>query len=426
MIKRCTDGSMIKLGRIYIMIIVFIHLGCNVIFGQNNTSSPYSIYGVGDVEPLGYSKIPAMGGAGFAIASNGFLNNTNPASYNGLDSLFSTFEIGVFGQQSKFESQNKKRTDYSANFQYLAMGFRVKNWWGMSVGLFPYSSVGYKIEIQDKIEGSLEPYRIVMEGAGGLTQFYIGNSFKVFDKLSVGVNAAYLFGPLDKTETYYINNSSSYSAYAENSYYLRRILLDYGLQYRFKIKDLDYSIGAVFSNNQHLKSNYSTSMYLNNGDTLISESSKMKNFTIPGKVGVGVAVSKDNKLTIAIDYSVQYWSASESLSESAKLVNSQQINWGFEYAPNDYHHANYLKMIRYWLGAYYKATNIELLGNQISQYGITAGVGLPINNLRSLANLSFEIGQKGTTTNNLIMEKYVILHLGVTLRETWFVKRKYE
>jgi hypothetical protein len=306
------------------------------------------------------------------------------------------------------------------------MGFRLKRWWGASIGILPYSSVGYTVKTEKMADGSLQPYSVVFEGTGGINQFYLGNSLRIADKLSLGINISYLFGPLNQSETYYMNNESEYAVYTIRKYYLHRFYFDYGLQYGFKIKDLDYSLGLVFSNKQYLKSNYKTNMYTADGDSLTMESKKTENFIIPGKFGIGLAIRKDDKLQLAADYSFQYWSKSKSLSEAADLVNSQQINWGLEFFPNDKYKKNYLKHIKYRLGAYYNSSYLKLRKNQITKYGITFGFGLPIPRLKSFINLSFELGQRGTEANNLIKEKYGIIHLGFTLRETWFYRSKIE
>ncbi|MCF8339273.1 MAG: hypothetical protein K9I74_14985, partial [Bacteroidales bacterium] len=61
-----------------------------------------------------------------------------------------------------------------------------------------------------------------------------------------------------------------------------------------------------------------------------------------------------------------------------------------------------------------------------SEFGISFGVGLPIKNSQSSINLGVEIGQRGTTDNNLIEENYVKFTLGLAIFERWFLQRKYQ
>ena len=54
---------------------------------QKRTYSPYSRYGIGELEDGGFGRNAAMGRTGIALQSPNHLNNINPASYAGMDSL---------------------------------------------------------------------------------------------------------------------------------------------------------------------------------------------------------------------------------------------------------------------------------------------------------------------------------------------------
>ena len=45
---------------------------------------------------------------------------------------------------------------------------------------------------------------------------------------------------------------------------------------------------------------------------------------------------------------------------------------------------------------------------------------------KSEINLSVEVGERGTTNNNLIKEQFLHFQIGLSLRDIWFVKRKYD
>jgi hypothetical protein len=57
--------------------------------------------------------------------------------------------------------------------------------------------------------------------------------------------------------------------------------------------------------------------------------------------------------------------------------------------------------------------------------GMSLGLGLPITGSLSNLNLGLEFGKKGTTSNNLVQENYLILNVGFSLNDKWFVKSKY-
>ena len=67
-----------------------------------------------------------------------------------------------------------------------------------------------------------------------------------------------------------------------------------------------------------------------------------------------------------------------------------------------------------------------LSNQQINDFGITFGVGLPMYRSSSTINIAAEIGRRGTKKNNLIEEKYAKLNLSVNLHDLWFIQRRYD
>ncbi|MBL0054289.1 MAG: hypothetical protein IPP29_23820 [Bacteroidetes bacterium] len=78
---------------------------------------------------------------------------------------------------------------------------------------------------------------------------------------------------------------------------------------------------------------------------------------------------------------------------------------------------------------------LNLRSTPITDMTLSFGVGLPIRKDAVTApyatsfsriNLSLEVGKRGTTTNNLLLEEYIRLHVGVCLSELWFIQRKFD
>jgi hypothetical protein len=77
-----------------------------LLFAQfnNNTSSPYSRFGLGELQPYTFGRTSAMGGASLASRNNQQINLANPASYTAVDSLGFMFEFGVFANYSNYSN----------------------------------------------------------------------------------------------------------------------------------------------------------------------------------------------------------------------------------------------------------------------------------------------------------------------------------
>jgi hypothetical protein len=178
---------------------------------QVSTSSPYSRYGIGDLQFGGFSKNLGMGGLSFAVSQPFNINYSNPATYSSI--ALTTFEAA--GKGSMYESYNSVSPhayQYNVDFGYLAMGFPLKlRKWGCSFGLLPYSSVGYSItDRQTNTAGDEEDH--IYEGSGGLNQFYIGTGFQVAKNFYAGVNASFLFGTINQLRRIEYPSNSYYNA----------------------------------------------------------------------------------------------------------------------------------------------------------------------------------------------------------------------
>ena len=143
-------------------------------------------------------------------------------------------------------------------------------------------------------------------------------------------------------------------------------------------------------------------------------------------MGYGLSFGIKNKLTIAADYSGQEWSNSIIPGKTDTLANSNSLNFGVEFTPNDQALRGYYNRVHYRLGGYYANNYLRIRGEQIQDFGISFGVGLPFKGSRSTFNLGFIAGQRGTLTNNLIKENYGIVNFGLTLHDFWFYKRKFD
>ena len=105
--------------------------------GQNSTRSPYSSYGIGDLESTGLAFNTSMGDAKFAIADPYQINISNPASYSFVK--LPIFNVGV---NYNFLQINQVNSTQNGNIGYLkniSLAFPITKWWGFSFGIIPKS-----------------------------------------------------------------------------------------------------------------------------------------------------------------------------------------------------------------------------------------------------------------------------------------------
>ena len=199
------------------------------VVAQNATSSPYSRFGVGDINSINFARNLALGGCEIGLNQPGFINYGNPAAYSTL--VFTTYEAGVDFRQMELKSSNALHRTHNASFSYFDFAFPAKSQkWGLGFGLLPYSNVGYNIS--DKAVTSFgDVENRTYEGSGGLNNFHIGSGFKVTPRLSFGVNVEYLFGVINNDRIVSFQSPNYYNTSYSSSTSIGWFHFKGGLQY---------------------------------------------------------------------------------------------------------------------------------------------------------------------------------------------------
>lgn len=406
-----------------------------LLFAQfnNNTTSPYSRFGLGDLQSNTFGRTFAMGGASLASRNSQQINTSNPASYTSVDSLAFLFEFGVYGKFSNYKNDIASMNTNDINFRYFAMNFQINNWLATSMGLTPYSDVGYNVEVLKTIENTgdvLSQYY----GEGSLSKAYIGFAIEPVENIAVGANLNYLFGSLNRNaEIYFLGAYDFYSIQKYEKIRLNDFGMNFGLQATLPLKnDQKIIFAAVVENKPEYSAFYSditqknlSSDVATDQDTLNYQNDDLSSIIFPFTYGVGISYVKENSLEINADYYHQSWSqASFFGSVNPILTDLDKFAIGAEWIPDRFSIRNYLNKIAYRAGLKYEKSYLMLNNQQINDLGISFGVGLPIYRSNSTINIGAEIGRRGTKQNNLLVENYAKLNLSVNLYDLWFLKRR--
>jgi len=413
------------------LLLLFLNLSS---YSQIRLASPYSRFGIGDLSDNNNAWNLSMGGAGIAFRSPYHINYGNPASYTAFDSLSFIFEGGFNLDMIKLTSTLQTENRNFASVGYMVFGMPVTKWWRTSLGLVPYSKIGYNIASP----GSSENIRIsrIYSGTGGINRFYWGNAFKILKNLSIGVNASYLFGSMNRTSYVIYPDSLFFANYKfENHITMNDLYFNFGVQYTAKFKnDFKMTIGGVFANQSKMAAK--TDMLANTffygsdfsemvKDTIAYAENYGGNIVIPLMFGLGLNFEKTDNWTVGADFKWQNWEKFRAFNLTDSLVNSYSVNVGAEFVPDINSYSNYLKRVRYRLGFLYNSNYLELFGKRLDEYAFTLGFGTPVRGMKTALNVSLQIGTRGTTEANLIRETYFRFTIGFSINERWFVKRKY-
>ncbi len=395
---------------------------------QNGTMTPYSGYGLGMLRDRATSTQRAMGGVGYAMNSGRQINAMNPASYAAIDSLTFLFDIGLdLTSLSQSETQNDelvKNNQFGGGLDYVTLQFPLGKYMGGSVGLVPFSSVGYSFG--NKITNGIDS----RQGSGSLNELYLGIAGRPFNGFTVGAHVSYLFGTI-LNETYAMLSSEQSSLF-QKQLIVRDYRLNFGAQYSFAPVAGDrLTLGLTYSPEKSLLGtgrsvNYDTAL---DSEPQFSDEHKLKgNYSIPETWGAGINYQFGRKVMVEFDYTYQPWSKakfrpSEGVAESLhSYADRSKYALGMQFVPN--FRGGYFKRINYRVGAYWSDDYLKLRGNQLREYGVTAGFGFPVPEFKTTVNLGFEWKHRQAHPNPLIKENYLCITIGVNFNEMWFQQSK--
>lgn len=378
----------------------------------------------------------AIGGSSTAYSSPYFINPANPASYSAFDTNSFVFDGAMHLKRGTLATKGDSQKFNFGSISNVYFGFPVTHWWSASLGVLPFSNVGY--EIRDDMTLPDFGHQVnIYKGQGGLNKAYIGNSFTPIKNFSVGFNAAYVFGDINKESAATFPDSITYTnTMIKNSTRLSKLTTEFGLLYRINLKSGYFLQTGLTINPKHTFSgktehivytfarNYDKNQdYIK--DTIEYMPGNVTETTLPIAIGGGVMFGNSNRWFATADVNYQKWSDFKYLGNNPGLKDNLRISVGGQIRPSTVDIGKYWERINYRAGLRFEQSYLELKNTRINDFGIGFGLGLPMKKSRSTINLAFELGSQGTKNNDLIRENYFRFTLGTALQERWFLKRKY-
>lgn len=242
------------------------------------TSSPYSRYGMGELNLPTFATSSAMGGSFIAyhldsVTTPLFINAANPAGLSGL--RYATLELGGQAQFTKVSNLSTSINKRNLNFSYASLGFPLGRAGGAAFGIMPYSSVGYNINSTEEV-ANVGTMNYQFDGDGGLNKAFLATGLRPFrnrlskfynsdyhdtlvkyrettkikrikvgrellSELSVGLSGAFLFGTINQTtRVIYPGSITYFNSKRERSIQVNDFIFNAGLQTHFTIDSARY------------------------------------------------------------------------------------------------------------------------------------------------------------------------------------------
>jgi len=401
----------------------------NSSLAQVGTSSPYSRFGLGDLQGTVFPEYNALGGGVTALSDLNSINPYNPAtfSYGPNSFLLST---GGMHKTTNMQNASENQITNNSAFSHLTIAFPISKKIGASLGMLPYSNIGYELNSRETIYNA----DLMYSGDGGISKVYFGGAYKLTNELSVGANASYLFGGLNRRKKVVYDDESFFNSRSNSKINLQGYYYEVGLLYKKNISEnKELTIGLTANDNSEIRGKISelvetfeySGVFELPKDTF-ENTTEWGYVTLPRYISAGITYREGKRMLLVVDYSLQNWAEYRLFDESDNLNNSMKISGGIQYTPEYNSVTKYYKRMQYRLGTSYYNTPLQFDNNQLTDKSISFGIGIPVKRSRTKYDLSVTLGERGTTENNLLKEQYIKFGLSVSYNGLWFIKRKYD
>ena len=423
------------------IVIAIVCIASTGLYAQNGSVSPYSYFGIGEIQSKGTMENQMMGGIGM-FADSIHINLKNPAAYSkmgiqyGEDFGNTTYTAGLSHKRLTFENNVESQGNNVTNLEYISVGMALKKGFGIGFGIMPYSSVGYNM-ISENVDSNDATVINRFYGEGGLNKVYFSAGYEFIKNVSLGVTAGFNFGTLNSNRVQTVENVQ-FGTLDKRSSKVNGMDFNYALDYTPTFNDkyqlfasvrVNTQANLVSKNNKEIGSfSISTGQNIEvvdvNLDALNLRNTELK---VPTTTTLGIGLGEKMKWFLGAEYSFQGMSSFSNdfiEAENLEYKDASSFAFGGFYIPDYSAFSGYHKRITYRAGLRLDKSGMLLNNREINNFGITFGFGLPMRGSFSNLNLGFEVGRKGTKYDDFIEENYLKVNVGLSFNDIWFRKRR--
>jgi len=415
------------------LLIVLLLSMAPAVWAQTIMNSPYSYLGMGEIQGSENATQMMMGGIGVSNSNGIYTNMVNPALL--ARNRWTNLEVGVNTEYKTLQDYRQQQKVFGGNYQSLNLTLPVTSRWTMAIGIRPHSAVEYETRSYRRLNLlGVDSLIYSYKGNGGVSKVSISNGVRIYKELYVGLQMDYLFGQVNRNvATQNMSDGQYYKVQLEDLTSYSDFQFKAGFAYRANLKpDLFLNLGATLDLSSSLHANqvkrFATmdlsGLTVINADTLEKSAAFVQQIPVANRFGI--SLEKAAKWMVGVDYTYTDWSkVTNNLGRSTKLPASHKVSIGGEFTPDVESISKYFKRTTYRLGASYEKTPYDFLGNgnYAVDKNLSFGVAFPLRNL-SFLNVAYQVGRRGSITENGLEEQYHRLTLGLTFSDLWFQKQK--
>ncbi|MBV6479154.1 MAG: hypothetical protein HGGPFJEG_01915 [Ignavibacteria bacterium] len=409
------------------ILITMYLLACASAFPQNQNEggSPYTIFGIGDLNYSTSTRTYSMGIAGTALFGN-YVNNLNPATVTKLNStLIATNFYYGFLKSSNGIVENKISNGNILGVN-IGIPFDQIRGWVMTIGFNPVSLVNYKVNLSGKVDE--QSYTQTYSGEGGLSRINLGMTYNIFRKISIGLEYNYAFGEIKNQNFVNFNNSNYINTLIKKETDFQKSFVKGGVVFEigrlfnsFTIRNL--SLGFAYQSGFNLDATRD-GIYTTNAGT---DTVRLNNGTvdIPSMYSIGISNLFGSRYLVSGDVILQDWSKFREFGSAVQeYQNSFRAGLGLEILP-DPASTSFWGSMTYRIGGFYDKAYYKVSGQDVNSYGGRVGVNIPLSQYNSI-DFGINYSIRGKEGNGLIKDEYLNFTASVNFGELWFLRPREE
>jgi|GEM_PF-819104 len=423
---------------------------------QQQSVSPYSLFGNGWSQPQVNAYQQFLGGASAADRNPWYLNPDQPAALSAIQ--YTTLDFG--GQltgvvQSSDTNQQFNRT---GGFNNFGIAVPLVKGMGISASLRPYTAVGYDFQ-QSGTDSSFGDWIQRYTGRGGLNATTLTWAWSPIKYVSVGATARYLFGSADRsTKVYFTDGRFDYAGKVE-----RVLVSDWrwnaGAQLILPFRLNELIAGVQYEPTASLSAvqNYNWYSFKTNSDgaeipldTISAVNGSVGTVALGGRQAVGLrwATNRKNALLPAWTISGHFERTRVSDHRDFNALNSGNYrgyaqSWIVQASmvptllSTKKKLSSYFSQVQY-VGSF-RRDHFGLFvggstdGTAVRGWSGNLGMAMPVGGRSFIpgdvkvasVHVGLNFGSIGTVNNGLVREQYLRAAVGLTLNDQWFMKAKF-
>lgn len=386
--------------------------------------SNYSVFGLGDLRRSVGAAYEGVGGCIYSTSFDNTINIANPAVWTDVKT---TRLQGGYRFNQQFVTQNGQTVgNNNGKLDGVAVIFALDTTVGVSgcIGLYPSSSVNYMFKKSERISlpdsGQYISGSSAFTGSGGLNTGFIGASWAVGSRVSIGLTGLFHFGVItDKVETS-IQSEAALNSITTNTDQLSAMGFTFGVQTRpFE----NFTFGGSVTLNGSLSGisdlNFLTAQ---SGGVVSYDSTFTRSFssTMPSTFGLGASYRKD-RLLFLTDAEVQVFDGMNyRMPTSTSYDQATRFSIGVSRLGSRSAGVSYGDKMNLNAGIGMRDMYYSFFGETVREQFGTFGVQMPFGGA-AMVDAAVVFGSRGSTNNGGVQELFGRLSVTISVGEVWFI-----